>query len=156
MAFAMSSAIEWLMRLVNKQQQYSGDTLFLDGCGRTDLPGSDPALMYESLSILSGLPDDTVVYCAHEYTASNVKFALGIEPDNAALQARAKQVEALRAEGKPTIPVKIGIVANEIQSWESHAVMSNPSSHSMVGQRLVAIPHTQQRAGGAPNGGAGK
>ena len=54
------------------------------------------------------LPDDFKLYCGHEYTASNIKFALTIEPDNAALKARAEQVTKLRAEGKPTIPVSLG------------------------------------------------
>ena len=85
---------------------FAADTLFSIGCGRV-FEGTYP-MMWESLLKLRTLPDDFKLYCGHEYTASNVKFALGIEPDNAALQARAKQVEALRAEGKPTIPVTLG------------------------------------------------
>jgi hydroxyacylglutathione hydrolase len=50
------------------------------------------------------MPDDTVLYCAHEYTASNARFALAVEPDNAALQARVAEVTALRAQGRPTVP----------------------------------------------------
>ena len=65
-------------------------------------------MMWESLLKLRNLPDDTQVYCGHEYTAANVAFALTIEPDNKALQARAAEVAALRAAGKPTIPVTIG------------------------------------------------
>ena len=57
---------------------------------------------------LRALPDDFKLYCGHEYTASNVKFALTIEPDNAALQARAAEVTKLRAENKPTIPSLLG------------------------------------------------
>lgn len=85
---------------------FAADTLFSIGCGRV-FEGTYP-MMWESLLKLRALPDDFKLYCGHEYTASNVKFALGIEPDNAALQARAKQVESLRAEGKPTIPVTLG------------------------------------------------
>jgi hydroxyacylglutathione hydrolase len=57
---------------------------------------------------LRALPDDFNLYCGHEYTASNVKFALTIEPDNAALKARAEQVTKLRAANQPTIPVTLG------------------------------------------------
>ncbi|MGB3445597.1 MAG: hydroxyacylglutathione hydrolase [Xanthobacteraceae bacterium] len=85
---------------------FAADTLFSIGCGRV-FEGTYP-MMWESLLKLRALPDDMRLYCGHEYTASNVKFALGIEPNNPALQARAKQVDALRAAGKPTIPVLLG------------------------------------------------
>lgn len=85
---------------------FAADTLFSIGCGRV-FEGTYP-MMWDSLLKLRALPDDMRLYCGHEYTASNVKFALGIEPHNAALQARAKEVEALRAAGQPTIPVLLG------------------------------------------------
>ena len=85
---------------------FAADTLFSIGCGRV-FEGTYP-MMWESLLKLRALPDDMRLYCGHEYTASNVKFALGIEPNNPALQARARDVEALRAAGKPTIPVLLG------------------------------------------------
>jgi hydroxyacylglutathione hydrolase len=85
---------------------FSADALFSIGCGRV-FEGDYP-MMWNSLKKLRALPDDFKVYCGHEYTASNVKFALGIEPDNAALKARADEVTRLRAAGKPTIPVTIG------------------------------------------------
>ncbi len=85
---------------------FTADALFSIGCGRV-FEGTYP-MMWDSLKKLRALSDDTRVYCGHEYTASNVKFALGIEPDNAALKARAAEVTKLRAEGKPTIPVTIG------------------------------------------------
>jgi hydroxyacylglutathione hydrolase len=85
---------------------FSADALFSIGCGRV-FEGTYP-MMWDSLVKLRALPDNFSVYCGHEYTASNVKFALGIEPDNAALKARAEQVTQLRAEGKPTIPTTIG------------------------------------------------
>jgi hydroxyacylglutathione hydrolase len=84
---------------------FTGDTLFLMGCGR--LFEGDPATMWNSLSKLMTLPDDTQIYCGHEYTASNGKFALTLEPGNAALQARMKAVEAMRAAGKPTVPATL-------------------------------------------------
>jgi len=85
---------------------FSADALFSVGCGRV-FEGTYP-MMWESLLKLRALSDDTRVYCGHEYTQSNVKFALGIEPDNAALKARAEEVTALRTAGKPTIPTTIG------------------------------------------------
>jgi len=85
---------------------FAADTLFSIGCGRV-FEGTYP-MMWESLLKLRALPDDMRLYCGHEYTASNVKFALGVEPNNPALQARAKEVDALRAAGKPTIPVLLG------------------------------------------------
>jgi hydroxyacylglutathione hydrolase len=64
--------------------------------------------MWESLLKLRALPDDFDLYCGHEYTAANVKFALTVEPDNAALKARAEQVTRLRAASQPTVPTKLG------------------------------------------------
>lgn len=85
---------------------FAADTLFSIGCGRV-FEGTYP-MMWESLLKLRALPDGFRLYCGHEYTASNVKFAVGIDPDNAALQARAAEVTRLRADGKPTIPVLLG------------------------------------------------
>ncbi len=81
---------------------FCGDTLFSVGCGR--LFEGTAAQMQESLDRLALLPPDTLVYCAHEYTASNCRFALEVEPDNAALLQRSQQVEAARLTGKITIP----------------------------------------------------
>ncbi|WP_315764613.1 MULTISPECIES: hydroxyacylglutathione hydrolase [unclassified Bradyrhizobium] len=85
---------------------FAADTLFSIGCGRV-FEGSYP-MMWDSLLKLRALPDDFKLYCGHEYTASNVKFALTVEPDNAALQARAEEVTRLRAAGRPTIPALLG------------------------------------------------
>jgi hydroxyacylglutathione hydrolase len=85
---------------------FAADTLFSIGCGRV-FEGTYP-MMWESLLKLRALPDDFRLYCGHEYTAANVKFALNVEPDNAALQARAEAVTRLRAAGKPTIPSLLG------------------------------------------------
>lgn len=84
-----------------------GDTLFGLGCGR--LFEGSPADMWTSLLDLRALPDTAQVYCAHEYTEANARFALTIEPDNAALRARADEVRRLRAEGKPTVPSSMGL-----------------------------------------------
>jgi hydroxyacylglutathione hydrolase len=81
---------------------FAGDTIFSLGCGRvseTPLP-----VMWDSLLKLSQLPGETQVYCGHEYTAANAKFALTVEPDNAVLRDRAREVERLRAEGRATLP----------------------------------------------------
>jgi hydroxyacylglutathione hydrolase len=85
---------------------FAADTLFSLGCGRL-LEGT-PAQMWVSLSRLMALPDDTIIYCGHEYTASNAKFALSVDPDNEALVERALEVERLRAAGKPTLPTTMG------------------------------------------------
>ncbi|GGH32320.1 hydroxyacylglutathione hydrolase [Alsobacter metallidurans] len=85
---------------------FSGDTLFSLGCGR--LFEGTPAQMWTSLQKLAALPDDTRVYCGHEYTLSNARFALTVDPDNAALRERAAEVEQLRAAGSFTLPTTIG------------------------------------------------
>lgn len=85
---------------------FAADTLFSIGCGRV-FEGTYP-MMWDSLLKLRALPDDFNLYCGHEYTASNVKFALTVDPDNAALQSRAAEVARLRAENKPTIPALLG------------------------------------------------
>jgi hydroxyacylglutathione hydrolase len=82
---------------------FTGDTLFVAGCGR--LFEGTPAMMYDSLCIkLAKLPPDTRIYCGHEYTASNLRFAAQVEPDNAAIKTKLAWAEAQRAEGKPTVP----------------------------------------------------
>jgi len=86
---------------------FVGDTLFSIGCGRV-IEGT-PEMMWNSLAKLRALPDDARFYCGHEYTASNIAFALTVDPDNAALKERAAEVAALRAEGKPTLPSTIGV-----------------------------------------------
>jgi hydroxyacylglutathione hydrolase len=85
---------------------FAADTLFSIGCGRV-IEGTHP-MMWDSLLKLRALPDDFRLYCGHEYTASNVKFALTVEPNNAALKARAEDVARLRAENKPTVPTLMG------------------------------------------------
>lgn len=86
---------------------FTGDTLFAMGCGR--LFEGTPAMMWAAMQKLMALPDDCRVYCGHEYTLSNGRFALSVEPGNQELQARMREVEALRAAGKPTVPTTIGL-----------------------------------------------
>jgi len=86
---------------------FCGDTLFAGGCGR--LFEGTPAQMLSSLDKLAALPDDTRVYCAHEYTVSNLRFALAAEPDNAAIAERLKEEQAKREQHIPTVPSTIGL-----------------------------------------------
>lgn len=88
-------------------QLFCGDTLFGCGCGR--LFEGTPAQMVGSLARLAQLPDDTELYCAHEYTQSNIRFARAVEPDNAALSARSAEVDERRTRLLPTVPSTIGL-----------------------------------------------
>ena len=85
---------------------FVGDTLFSVGCGKL-LEGDAPT-MWRSLSKLADLPPETAVYCGHEYTGANCRFALTVEPDNQALQARAAEVAANDSAGRPSLPTTIG------------------------------------------------
>jgi hydroxyacylglutathione hydrolase len=85
---------------------FPGDTLFALGCGR--LFEGTPEQMFGSLAKLKALPEAMKVYCAHEYTQSNARFAVTAEPDNAALTARAAAIDAARSRGEPTVPSTIG------------------------------------------------
>ncbi len=86
---------------------FCGDTLFALGCGR--LFEGTPAQMSASLARLMALPDATAVYCAHEYTQANARFAVTVEADNADLAARVVAIDAARAQGRPTVPSTIGL-----------------------------------------------
>jgi hydroxyacylglutathione hydrolase len=89
------------------QIAFCGDTLFALGCGRVfETP---MAVMWSSLVKLAALPGETEIYCGHEYTESNARFALTIEPDNVALKARAADVAKLRAAGQATLPTTIAL-----------------------------------------------
>jgi len=86
---------------------FAADTLFALGCGHLfERPAAD---MWHSLQKLAVLPDETAIYFGHEYTLSNARFALTIDPDNEALQRRVTQIEEMRAEGRFTIPTMMGL-----------------------------------------------
>jgi hydroxyacylglutathione hydrolase len=85
---------------------FSGDALFALGCGR--LFEGTPEQAQAGLARLRALPDDTIVYCAHEYTAANARFALSIDPENVSLKASAAEVESARKAGQPTVPFPLG------------------------------------------------
>jgi len=86
---------------------FVGDTLFAMGCGR--LFEGTPEQMYASLEKLASLPADTRLYCAHEYTLSNARFAAAAEPDNKDIAVRLDQVRALRDEGRITLPTTVAL-----------------------------------------------
>jgi hydroxyacylglutathione hydrolase len=85
---------------------FCGDTLFACGCGKA-FEGT-PQQLYASLEKLMALPDETLVYCGHEYTMANIAFAKAVEPDNAALLEREGSDAGLRRDNRPTLPSTIG------------------------------------------------
>jgi len=93
--------------LPSEKTIFVGDTLFAMGCGR--LFEGDAAQMYNNMGRLAQLPRDTLVYCAHEYTLANGRFAVTVEPDNEALALRLEMVEAARAAGVATVPTTIAL-----------------------------------------------
>ncbi|NJK40296.1 MAG: hydroxyacylglutathione hydrolase [Acaryochloridaceae cyanobacterium SU_2_1] len=103
---------------------FCGDTLFAGGCGR--LFEGSPSQMLNSLDKLRQLPEATRVWCAHEYTLSNLQFALTLEPQNQALQNRYAQVKAARLRSQPTVPSDIGIekTTNPFFRWDQPALMA--------------------------------
>jgi hydroxyacylglutathione hydrolase len=93
--------------LAAAEAAFVGDTIFALGCGR--LFEGTPEQMWGSIQKLMGLPDATRVYCAHEYTQSNARFAVTVDPDNTDLIERAAKIDELRAQGIPTVPTTIGL-----------------------------------------------
>jgi hydroxyacylglutathione hydrolase len=91
--------------LADEQMVFVGDTLFAMGCGR--LFEGNAAQMFANMQRLAALPPETIVYCAHEYTLSNGRYALVAEPGNEAIRRRMVEVEALRAGGAATVPTSI-------------------------------------------------
>ena len=116
---------------------FAGDTLFGLGCGR--LLGGTAAALWDSLDRIRKLPPETEVYCAHEYTESNARFAASVEPQNEALALRRKEIVRLRQAGLPTVPFKLGgeIAANPFLRPESpeiraHLGMSESDSNGDI------------------------
>ncbi len=89
----------------NKQYLFCGDTLFSMGCGR--MFEGDATQYVDSLNKIKALPPETEIYCTHEYTQSNIDFALSIEPDNNAINTKKHEVQLLRNKGLPSLPVKL-------------------------------------------------
>ncbi len=94
-------------RFIEEGVAFVGDTLFALGCGR--LFEGTAAQMWHSLSTLRDWPEDTQIYCAHEYTEANAKFAVTVDPDNENLLERMNEIVRLRQDGVPTVPTRIGI-----------------------------------------------
>ncbi len=86
---------------------FAGDTLFALGCGR--IFGCTPGEFHASMQKFAAMPDETVVYCGHEYTLANARFALTVDPTNLALRTRALEIENKRAQGQVTLPTTIGL-----------------------------------------------
>lgn len=109
---------------------FCGDTLFVGGCGR--LFEGTPAQMLESLSRLRDLPGETRVYCAHEYTLANLRFALAVEPDNTALQQRMREVEQLREACRPTVPSTLASerAVNPFLRFDAPSVKASAERHA--------------------------
>jgi hydroxyacylglutathione hydrolase len=103
---------------------FSGDTLFSAGCGR--LFEGTPAQMRSSLASLRDLPPSTLLYCGHEYTQKNLEFALDIEPDNAAISERLRQVREQRAAGRPSVPSTLmqECETNPFLRWDAPTVIT--------------------------------
>ncbi|MEO0534744.1 MAG: hydroxyacylglutathione hydrolase [Cyanobacteria bacterium P01_A01_bin.123] len=101
---------------------FCGDTLFAGGCGR--LFEGTPTQMVDSLEKLRQLPDDTQIWCAHEYTLNNLKFAITVDADNLALQQRFKQVQQARQNQQATVPSRLGIEkqTNPFLRWDQPAL----------------------------------
>lgn len=99
--------IAYVRRTPGAHWLFCGDTLFAGGCGR--LFEGTPQQMADSLAKLAALPDDTLVYCAHEYTVSNLKFAQAVEPDNQGLALRMRDASEKRGTRLPTVPSTIGL-----------------------------------------------
>jgi hydroxyacylglutathione hydrolase len=111
---------------------FCGDTLFAGGCGR--LFEGTPAQMVESLGQLRSLPDNTRVWCAHEYTLGNLQFALTVDPDNIALQERYRQVESDRSRDIATIPSMLGVEksTNPFLRWDTPALQATMKASDPV------------------------
>jgi len=111
---------------------FCGDTLFSLGCGR--LLEGNAAEMFASLAKLAALPPDTLVYCGHEYTQNNARFALTVEPENAALAVRAAEIARLRSAGEATVPSRI-----------SEELAANPFLRAPDAARLAEIRAAKDR-----------
>jgi len=116
---------------------FCGDTLFSMGCGR--LFEGTPEQMLASLDRLASLPGNTLVCCAHEYTAANARFAQTVEPANAALATRQQEVAALRAQHKPSVPVALSTeqATNPFLRTDSDAVIAWSQRHGVGSDRVA-------------------
>lgn len=114
---------------------FCGDTLFAGGCGR--LFEGSPEQMYASLLKISGLPDVSKVYCAHEYTQDNLKFASVAEPQNEDLRRRVADTRKLRAQGLPTVPSLLGLEKLTNPFLRAHIRALKASAEDFAGRPLT-------------------
>lgn len=117
---------------------FTGDTLFSLGCGR--LFECKPAEMLASLWKLAALPLETKIHCGHEYTESNARFALTVDPTNSALKERAAEVAALRAAGRPTLPTTLSreMATNPFLRWHDPAIRRNLGMEDATDEAVFA------------------
>ena len=113
---------------------FIGDTLFMSGCGR--LFEGTPAQMHRSLSRIAKLPPDTKVYCAHEYTLANLRFARAVEPDNRDIAERADACAGLRANGQPTVPATLAVELKTNPFLRSGAPAVVAAAERQAGRKL--------------------
>jgi len=118
------------LAFVTEDALFSGDSLFAGGCGR--LFEGTAEQMFLSLSKLTSLPDDTRIFCAHEYTLANLKFAIAVEPDNQALIQRIEQADKDRSDGKSTVPSLLSLekATNPFLRSDHQSVMEAAESFS--------------------------
>lgn len=118
---------------------FCGDTLFGAGCGR--LFEGTPEQMAASLGLLASLPDDTAVYCAHEYTEMNLRFAAAVEPENPAIRQRIAEAADLRARGEPTLPSTLALekATNPFLRCDQPGVVAAARAHGAVADDRVSV-----------------
>ena len=127
-----SGHIAFYLNAGQQPHVFCGDTLFATGCGR--LFEGTPAQMVDSLNKLKNLPDQTLVHCAHEYTLSNIKFALAVEPKNQELLAWQQTAQTLRQQGVPTVPTTIAHEksVNPFLRCEESSVIESVKQHQAI------------------------
>lgn len=118
---------------------FCGDTLFAAGCGR--LFEGSPEQMHESLQKLAALPATTAIYCTHEYTLANLRFAQAVEPDNLALRTRTSSAEQLRHESQPTLPstLQLELETNPFLRTSAATVRAAALTHGAIGSGNAQI-----------------
>jgi hydroxyacylglutathione hydrolase len=122
---------------------FVGDTLFALGCGRMFEGTAEQ--MWGSLEKLMALPDETKVYCAHEYTQANAAFAISVEPENEALQQRVEEIAKLRAQGFPTVPTSIGLERQTNPFVRPHSVNLQQTIDRVGADPVAIFAETRKR-----------
>ena len=118
---------------------FCGDMLFTGGCGR--IFEGTPAQMFDSLARLAALPERTQIYCGHEYTEANLRFALAVEPGNRRLQKRVDEVSVLRAKGLPTVPSTLALekATNPFLRCHVPEVIASARVHGAVSDDAIEV-----------------